>query len=96
MTNSEDSDEMPHKAAFHQGLHCLSRQNKSLEKEKPFFFGGGGGGIITCNCSIHVYTMDYPDLTVLKLYGKSHCLKRVNNEIALLVGSGSMTNQNFL
>ena len=23
MANSEDPDEMPHKAAFHQGLHCL-------------------------------------------------------------------------
>ena len=22
-TNSEDPDEMPHNAAFHQGLHCL-------------------------------------------------------------------------
>ena len=24
-TNSEDPDEMPHNAAFHQGLHCLLR-----------------------------------------------------------------------
>ena len=23
MANSEDSDEMPHNAAFHLGLHCL-------------------------------------------------------------------------
>ena len=23
--NSEDPDEMPHKAAFHQGLHCLPK-----------------------------------------------------------------------
>ena len=23
LENSEDSDEMPHDAAFHQGLHCL-------------------------------------------------------------------------
>ena len=23
--NSEDSDEMPHNAAFHEGLHCLLR-----------------------------------------------------------------------
>ena len=27
MANSEDPDEMPHKVAFHQGLHCLPRQN---------------------------------------------------------------------
>ena len=24
-TNSIDPDEMPHDAAFHQGLHCLQR-----------------------------------------------------------------------
>ena len=24
--NSEDQDEMPHKTAFHQGLHCLLSQ----------------------------------------------------------------------
>ena len=23
LANSEDPDEMPHNAAFHQGLHCL-------------------------------------------------------------------------
>ena len=27
LANSEDPDEMLHKAAFHQGLHCLLRQN---------------------------------------------------------------------
>ena len=26
--NSEDPDEMVHKAAFHQGLHCLLRQKQ--------------------------------------------------------------------
>ena len=25
LANSEDTDEMMHKAAFHQGLHCLPR-----------------------------------------------------------------------
>ena len=25
LANSEDPDEMPHKVAFHQGLHCLLR-----------------------------------------------------------------------
>ena len=28
MTNIEDPDEMPHKAAFHQDLHCLLRQTQ--------------------------------------------------------------------
>ena len=26
LANSENVDEMPHKAAFHQGLHCLLGQ----------------------------------------------------------------------
>ena len=27
MANSEDTDDMPCKAAFHHGLHCLLKQN---------------------------------------------------------------------
>ena len=37
--NSEDPDEIPPTAAFHQGLHCLLRQNRSSEKEKEKIFG---------------------------------------------------------
>ena len=33
LANSEDPDEMPHKVAFLQSLHCLLRQNLSSEKE---------------------------------------------------------------
>ena len=33
MTNSEDPDKMLHNAAFYQGLHCLLRQNQSLERK---------------------------------------------------------------
>ena len=36
LANSEDPDEMPQSAAFHQGLHSLLRQNQSLEKEIYF------------------------------------------------------------
>ena len=32
LTNSEDPDEVQHNAAFHQGLHCLLRQNRSSLK----------------------------------------------------------------
>ena len=32
-TNSEDPDEMPHNVAFHQGLHCLLKQKRSLDKK---------------------------------------------------------------
>ena len=51
LANSEDPDEMAHKAAFHQGLHCLLRQNQSSEKEIQYIFE-----IITCDPPI--YMMD--------------------------------------
>ena len=38
LANSEGPDEMPHNAAFHQGLQSLIRQNPSSEKETNFFF----------------------------------------------------------
>ena len=38
MANSEDQDEMPHKVAFHLGLHCLLTQNRSSEQEYNIFF----------------------------------------------------------
>ena len=33
LANSEDSNEMPHNVAFHQGLHCLQGKNRASEKE---------------------------------------------------------------
>ena len=38
LASSEDPDEMPHYAAFHQGLHCLLRQNQSSERKKYNIF----------------------------------------------------------
>ena len=35
--NSENPDEMPENAAFHQDLHCLLRQN-DLQRNKYNFF----------------------------------------------------------
>ena len=37
LENSVDQDEMPLYGAFHQGLHCLLRQNQSSEKEIQYF-----------------------------------------------------------
>ena len=37
MANSDDPDERAHSAAFHQGLHCLLRQNQSLRKKVNVF-----------------------------------------------------------
>ena len=36
LANSEDPDEMPHNAAFHQGLHCLLDKNDL--KRKTYYF----------------------------------------------------------
>ena len=38
LVNSEGPDVMPHNAAFHQGLHCLPRQNRSSEKKIQYPF----------------------------------------------------------
>ena len=67
-TNSEDPGEMPHKPAFHQGLHCLLRHYLSSEK----YFSE----IITCNCNPSMSTMDIPDLTVSNFMENSIDLKR--------------------
>ena len=32
LANSEDTDEMPHKVGFHQGMHCLLIQRTLSEK----------------------------------------------------------------
>ena len=38
LANSEDPDEKPHKAAFHQSLPCLLRQKQSSEKKYNFIW----------------------------------------------------------
>ena len=50
LANGEDSDEIPHNAAFHQGLHYLLRQKRS---RNTFYLE-----IVTLDPSI--YTMDHP------------------------------------
>ena len=37
LANSEDPDEMPYNAAFHQGLRCLLRQINDLKKKYNIF-----------------------------------------------------------
>ena len=42
LVNSEDPDEMPHKAAFHQDLHCfvrLKRSSKNFDLRNSTLFG---------------------------------------------------------
>ena len=57
LAKSEDQDEMPHIAAFHQGLRCLLRHNQSSEKKNIIFWE-----IITYDPTI--YTIDHPDFSV--------------------------------
>ena len=61
MANSEDPVEMPLNVAFHQGLHCLLKQNRSSEKENNLFGGGGGGGGGNVTFDPFIYTMDHHD-----------------------------------
>ena len=70
LTNSEDPDEMLHNVAFHQGLHCLLRQNQSSEKEIEYFLQ-----IITCGPSL--YLMDHPGFIVCSFMENSIGQKRV-------------------
>ena len=46
--NSEDPDEMPHNAAFHQGLHCFLRQNLSSEVKYFLTFITSSPGSLRC------------------------------------------------
>ena len=38
MANSEDPDEMLHKAAYHQGLHCFAKTKLILREKNIIFF----------------------------------------------------------
>ena len=64
---------------FHQGHHCLLRQNQSSEKEINFIYLE----IITCDPSD--YTMDHPDLTVLHFLEKFIGLKIVKLAFAAIL-----------
>ena len=72
LANCEDPDEMPHNVAFHQGLHCLLRQNQSSETEIQKFLE-----IITYDPSI--YTIDHPDF-ILYVY-----LENINLILAFII-----------
>ena len=58
LANIEDSEEMPHYAAFHEGLHCLLTETKSIVIERNIIFLE----IITCDPS--KYTMDHSEFIV--------------------------------
>ena len=70
LANSEDPDEMPQNAAFHQGVHCLLRQNQSSEKAIHYF-------LKIINCDPSTYIMDHPDFIVCSFVENSIGLKTV-------------------
>ena len=55
---SEDPDEMLQNAVFDQGMHCLLRQNRSLEKEIQYF-------LEDINYDSSINTIDHPDFLVM-------------------------------
>ena len=61
LANSKDANEMQHDAAFHQGLHCLTRQNQS---SVIFLFA--------ITCVPLVYTMDHPKIFLIDPEGRYH------------------------
>ena len=69
LANRRDPDEMPQNETFHQGLHCLLRQERSPEKEIQYYLE-----IISCNPSI--YTINQPDETVSSFMTNSIGLQR--------------------
>ena len=61
---------MPQDVVFHQGLHCLLRQNPSSEKEVQYFHE-----IITCYPLL--YTIGHPDFSVCSIMENSIGLKLI-------------------
>ena len=55
LANSEDLFETPHDAVFHQGLHFLIRQKRSLEKEIKHFWNYNLCTLNTYNGAPKVY-----------------------------------------
>ena len=74
LANSENTDEMPHKAAFHQGLHCCLDKIDLQRKNKQYILE-----IITRGTSI--YTIHYHDFIVLCSLGNFIGLKSDYNQI---------------
>ena len=71
MANSEDPDEMPHVAAFQQGLHCLLI---NLHRKEFIIFINYNRYPLNI-----IITLDHHGLTVLLFMENSIGLKGVNN-----------------
>ena len=48
LTNCADTDEMPHMAAFHLGLHCLQKYTFRRIQHTKWIFGGINGDNYCC------------------------------------------------
>ena len=58
LSNSEDPDEMPQSAAFHQGIHCLLLTNTIFRERKIQF------NLANITCDPSIYTIDHPKLNI--------------------------------
>ena len=70
LENSEDTDEMQHIAAFHQGTHCLLRLKQPSEKTIHH-------NLENSTCDPLKYRIN-PILIVSICFGKSYRIQRVN------------------
>ena len=71
LANSEDPDEMHHKAAFHQGPHCFLTLKQPSDTEID-------QNIKTSTCDPLKYTMGSPILIVSICMGKSIRIQSLN------------------
>ena len=70
-SNSEDSDEMQHNAAFHQGLHCMYTSKRSSDKKSQYVMK-----IITRHVP-YICTMDYYKFIVSSQKEESISIQRL-------------------
>ena len=78
MTNSEDSVEMQHIAAFHQGLHCLQRSKQLSGTEIHH-------NLENFICDPLKYTMDIPIFIVSICMVKSIRIQRVKVSLEMRI-----------
>ena len=69
LANSEDPDEMPHNAAFHQSLHCMQYKIDLQRKKFTTFLE-----LKTCDPS--KYILDHPGIIFFSFMENSIDLKR--------------------
>ena len=60
LPNSEDLDEMPHKAVFHQGLQYIAKDKQEVQRRKKQY------DLKIIASDPFIYSMDYPKVYCIK------------------------------